>query len=113
MFNFIFSTAFAQTAPAAVPPQPGFFVTIAPFLIILVIFYFLMIRPAQKQRVAEQEMLKKLEKGEEVFTKSGIIGKIVGMTEKVVTLEIDNNVKMKIVRSEIGGKTANLFAEKK
>jgi len=74
-----------------------------PLLVVFVIFYFLMIRPQKKKFEEEKEMLSKIQKGDEVFTKSGIIGTITGLTDKVVTLESTEGVKIKLLRSQIGG----------
>ena len=110
--NFLIAGAQAQTA-AAGAAQPNAIAQFAPFVIIFVIFYFLMIRPQKKKLQQEQAMLGSLSKGDEIFTKSGIIGKIHGLTEKVITLEIDGGVKLKILRHQAGGLANKLFEEKK
>ena len=51
----------------------------------------------------------KLTKGDEVYTKAGLLGTIVGMTEKIVTLEVASGVKLKVVRSQVAGKSNGLF----
>ena len=58
-------------------------------------------------------MLAALTKGDEVYTKSGILGKIYGLTEKVVTLEVSDNTKLKVVRSQIAGKSDTILKEQK
>lgn len=95
-----------QAAPAA---QPNPLTQFLPFVLIFVIFYFLMIRPQKKKMQEEQKLLNALEKGDEVYTKSGIIGTIVGLTDSVATLEISENSKMKILRGSIAGKADALF----
>jgi preprotein translocase subunit YajC len=105
-------TSFAAQAQDASAQQPNPLVSFAPFVLIFVIFYFLMIRPQKKKLEEEQKMLKSLSKGDEIYTKSGILGKITGMTEKVVTLEISEGVKLKIVRSQIAGLADSLFNNK-
>ncbi len=110
MFDLLVSSAHAQAAGA---PAQSPFVSFIPFVLIFVVMYFLMIRPQKKRMQEEQSFLTKLAHGDEVFTKSGILGKVVGITEKIVTLEIENGSKMKILKSHIGGSAAQLFAEKK
>ncbi|MEO7094568.1 MAG: preprotein translocase subunit YajC [Polyangiales bacterium] len=69
-------------------------------VLIFVAFYFFLIRPQQKKA---KELAEKLKKGDRVFTNSGIIGKIMVLGEKRVTLEIAPNVKIEVLRSAIGG----------
>lgn len=110
MFDLLISSAHAQTAGA---PAQSPFVSFIPFVLIFIVMYFLMIRPQKKRMQEEQNFLTKLTHGDEVFTKSGILGKVVGITEKIVTLEIENGSKMKILKSHIGGSASQLLADKK
>ena len=96
-------------AQATTPQQPNPLVSLLPFAIIFFIFYFLMIRPQKKRLQAEKALLNSLAKGDEIYTKSGILGTIVGMTEKIVTLEVSEGSKIKILREQIGGRTQGLF----
>ena len=100
----LFTLALAQEAPKAgaptAPPEPGY-MAFLPFVLMFVVFWFLLIRPQQKKVKEQQDMQGGLKKGEEVVTNSGIIGKITGVADKVVTLEIDNNVRIKMLRSQI------------
>ena len=105
----IFNLAFADTAneavatatQAAAPPQPSTLGMLLPFGLMFIVFYFLMIRPQQKKMKEHESMLGTLQKGEEVITKAGIFGKVHGIAEKFLTLEVDNNVKLKVLKSEI------------
>ncbi|MBL6991016.1 MAG: preprotein translocase subunit YajC [Bacteriovoracaceae bacterium] len=108
MIDLLISSAFAQEAAAAAN-QTSPLASMAPFAIIFVIFYFLMIRPQKKKMQQEQALVASLGKGDEVFTKSGILGTITGLTEKIVTLEVSEGVKFKIIRNEIAGKASKLF----
>ncbi|OFZ69903.1 MAG: preprotein translocase subunit YajC [Bdellovibrionales bacterium RIFOXYD1_FULL_44_7] len=72
-----------------------------PFLLMFAVLYFLMIRPQQKKAKEQQSMLSALKQGDEVITTSGIIGTVAGLTDKVVTLEIADNVKIKILKSQV------------
>ena len=80
-----------------------------PLLLMFVVVYFFMIRPQKKKHDEEQSFLKALKKGDEVYTKSGILGTICGLTEKVVTLEIAESVKVKVLRSTVGGLSKQVF----
>jgi len=77
----------------------GFVITM---VIIFVIFYFLLIRPQQKKQKELQSMLSNLAYGNMVMTTGGIHGKITGLTDTVVTLEIADKVRIKVARSAIG-----------
>lgn len=81
--------------------QPGIVGMLVPFAAMFAVIYFLMIRPQQKKMKEQQEMLGALKQGDEVLTTSGMLGKITGMTEKVVTLEIADNVRVKMLKSQI------------
>lgn len=111
--NFLIASAQAQEAAAGAAAAPNAIAQFAPFVIIFIIFYFLMIRPQKKKLQDEQAMLNELTKGDEIFTKSGIIGKIHGLTDKILTLEVEGGVKLKMLRSQAGGKADVIFAEKK
>lgn len=110
MFDLLISTAHAQTngAPAQSP-----FISFIPFVLIFLVMYFLMIRPQKKRMQEEQNFLSKLSHGDEVYTKSGILGKVTGIADKVVTLELEGGSKMKVLKSHIGGASAPLFAADK
>ena len=78
--------------------------TIANFLPIIAIglvFYFLVIAPANKQRKKQAEMLSTLKKGDQVLTSGGIYGTIQGVEPDAVYLKIADNVKIKVARSAI------------
>ena len=67
------------------------------------IFYFLLIRPQQKRTKDHQRMLNELKRDDEVVTSGGIYGKITGLTDQVVTLEIAPNVRIKVQRAQVVG----------
>jgi len=95
-------------APAGAQQQeaPPWYTQIWPFLLIIVIFYFLLIRPQQKKAKEHQSMLKAIGKGDQVMTTGGMFGRVIGMTDQVVTLEISDRVRVKVARSYIAGKAA-------
>jgi preprotein translocase subunit YajC len=72
-----------------------------PIAVIGLIFYFLVISPANKQRRKTQEMLSSLKKGDQVLTSGGIYGTVQGVEPDAVYLKIAENVKIKVARSAI------------
>ena len=110
LLTLLLSTSvLAQEGAAGQNPGLANFV---PIIAIFIIIYFLMIRPQKKQLEEEKAMLGGLNKGDEVYTKAGILGTIVGMTDKVITLEVAENTKLKVLRSQVGGLSAKLFEKK-
>ncbi len=106
--NFLISNAYAMGAPpgGGGGGQPGGdpLMSFLPLILIFGIFYFLLIRPQQKKQKQHQEFINNLQKGTEVVTSGGIIGRITGITDDVVTLEIADKVRIKVVRNQIAGK---------
>lgn len=76
---------------------------VLPILAIGLVFYFIVIAPANKQRKKTQEMLSSLKKGDRVLTTGGIYGTIQGVEADVVYLKIAENVKVKVQRSAVSG----------
>ena len=74
-----------------------------PMVLIVVIFYFLMILPAQRRQKKVNQMLSALKNGDKVITNSGIFGTIVGVEDDAIQLRIADQVKIKISRSAIAG----------
>ncbi|HEV7764506.1 MAG TPA: preprotein translocase subunit YajC [Thermoanaerobaculia bacterium] len=74
-----------------------------PIVAIGLVFYFLVIAPANKQRKKTQEMLSSLKKGDRVLTTGGIYGTVQGVEPDAVYLKIAENVKVKVARSAISG----------
>jgi preprotein translocase subunit YajC len=86
-------------------PQGSPFGMLVPMALIFVIFYFLLIRPQQKRQKDQEEMLKAIEKGDQVVTSGGLHGKVVGVTDDTLTLEIaalkGERVRVKVSRAKI------------
>lgn len=80
----------------------GFILTM---VIIFGIFYFLIIRPQQKKQKELKAMIDNLAYGDTVITTGGIYGKVSGIADAVITLEIADKVKIKVTRSAIGAVT--------
>jgi preprotein translocase subunit YajC len=86
--------------------QPGGIALFLPLILIMVIFYFLMILPAQRRQKKVNEMLGALKNGDKVITNGGIYGTIVGLEGDTVQLRIAEQVKMKVARNAIAGMQA-------
>ena len=93
--DFLISSAYAQDAAT------GGSITdmLLPMVVIFGAFYFLLIRPQQKRQNAHTALVAELSTGDEVVTSGGIFGKITGITDLYVTLEIAENVEIKIQRA--------------
>ncbi len=83
--------------------QPGGIALFLPLILIMVIFYFLMILPAQRRQKKVTEMLTNLKNGDKVITNGGIYGTIVGLEGDTVQLRVAEQVKMKVARNAIAG----------
>ncbi len=100
MFWILFGTkAFAQAAGGG--SQPSSIEMFLPFIFIFVIFYFLIIRPQAKKQKDHQKFVTELKRGDAVITTGGILGTIEGINDNFVTLEIADEVRIKILRSQI------------
>jgi len=86
---------------------------IAPFILIFVLFYFLILRPQQKQGRERQDMLKNLKRGDNVITSGGIYGRILNISGDIITLEISKGVSVRISRSGVSGIASADEEEKK
>ncbi len=95
--------AWAQGAGGnqAAPPPGGGIVSFLPFILIFVIFYFLLIRPQQKQKKKHKETLDALKKGDRVITSSGFLATVSNIHKDIVTLQMGDNVKLKMKKDYI------------
>ena len=83
-----------------------------PLILIFVIFYFLLIRPQQKKAKDHQRYLSNLQKGDSIVTSGGLHGLITGLTDTVATVEIAENIRVKVSRQHILGSKAADTANK-
>jgi preprotein translocase subunit YajC len=103
----------AADAGAAPGGIAGIFMSVAPLLLIFVIFYFLLIRPQQKRMRQHQTMLGAVKRGDTVITSGGLIGKVTKVDETELEVELAANVRVRVVKSMIsdvrqpGAKPAN------
>jgi preprotein translocase subunit YajC len=96
--DFFINSAHAQAAGAS---SGQGIISFALPLLLLVVFYFILIRPQNKRAKETREMISKVASGDEVATTGGILGKIVEVGEQFVTLEIANGVSVKLQKFQI------------
>jgi preprotein translocase subunit YajC len=99
----------AGGAPASGMEQ---LVSFAPFILIIAIFYFLIIRPQNKKQKETQRMLSELKKGDKVVTIGGIHGTIASVKDSSLLIKIDDNVKVEINRNAVASVTSVAREEK-
>lgn len=93
--------AYAQTAGAAAAGPEAMLLQFLPLIALVVLFYFLMIRPQQKRMKAHQQMITNLKRNDTVVLNSGVIGKVVRVEDKEIGVEIAQGVTIKVVRAMI------------
>ncbi|HWC51762.1 MAG TPA: preprotein translocase subunit YajC [Nitrospira sp.] len=94
------SVAFAQTTGGS-GSGSGTLLSLVPFVLIFVIFYFMLILPQQKKQKHQKAMMEALKKGDKVITASGIWGTVTNLGKDTVTLQIADNTKIKMQREFI------------
>jgi preprotein translocase subunit YajC len=97
--NSLIPDAMAQAAGGA--PAGGGMTPLIMMVVFVVIFYFLLIRPQQKKQKEHQAMLSKISAGDEVVTAGGILGRVVEVGDQFLTLEIADNVRIKVQRFQV------------
>ena len=93
---------------ALMTPPPGqgqanSWLQLVPLVVIFVIFYFLLIRPARSRQKLVQKMLEALKSGDKVVTSGGLLGTVVAIDKGIVQLRIADKVKVDVTRSSIVG----------
>lgn len=99
-------------APQAAPQQPGPLGMLMPFILMFGVIYFLIIRPQQKKMKEHQEAVGKIKHGDEVITNAGIFGKVTGVTDKVITVEIADGVRVKMLKTQVSSINPDLASGK-
>jgi preprotein translocase subunit YajC len=79
----------------------GSMMSFLPIILIFVIFYFLLIRPQQRRQKEHRALLSNIKVGDQVLTGGGIYGRVTGLREDVVTVEISEKVRVKVNRGSI------------
>ena len=94
-------------------PQPTALEQFFPFILLGLFFYFILIRPQQKKAKSHNQFLAGLKRGDEVLTTGGIFGSIEGLTDQFVILEVAENVRIRIMKSQIASHTKPLTNEER
>jgi len=93
--------AYAQAATAM--PSTDMLMSLAPFVLIFAIMYFLIIRPQRQRQKAHQEMIKNVRRGDTIITSGGLIGKVTKVVDdNEIEVQLAETVRVRIVRSAIG-----------
>lgn len=121
--SFVFTIIFQPTLVWSMGASPGgeggqspgsSLGLFAPMILVFLIFYLLLIRPQAKQQKRHREMVSKVQRGDEVVSSSGIHGKITAVTDDLVTLEISENVRVKMDKKQVAlVKTQQIETKKK
>jgi preprotein translocase subunit YajC len=100
----VISNAFAAgAAGGGLPESLSPYMSLLPWVVIFAIFYFVMIMPQMKRQKKHKSFLEGLKKGDKVVTSGGIIGTIESVTDKIITLRIAENCKIKILKDTVAG----------
>jgi len=101
----LFDIAYAMGQGGGASGQgAGGFTAFVPLILMFVIFYFLLIRPQQKRNKEHREMVANLKKGDRIVTSGGLHGRITGMDENTLTLEIAEKVRVKVNRGNVAAR---------
>jgi preprotein translocase subunit YajC len=88
--------------------EPATFSYMIPLLAILFIYYFVLLRPQQKESQRHRKLLESLKKGDEVVTDSGLVGTIVAVQDEFVVLKAGENVRLKFLKAKVWSRVSTL-----
>ena len=94
--DFFISNAYAQSDAAS-----GGLMSFLPLIIIFAVFYFMLIRPQMKRSKAHKLLISQLSKGDEVITNGGLLGRITDVSDSFVTVELADNLQIKLQRHAV------------
>ncbi len=100
----MFTFAYAAEPAAAAAPQGSLIGSLLPLIFLFAIFYFIVIRPQQKQARAHKEMLNELAKGDKVVTAGGFIVEIEKVEENFYKVKMNNDVTVKLAKESVSKK---------
>ena len=98
--SLFISTAYAESGAAGAPQGAAAFDWLL-IIGMMVIFYFFLIRPQNKRAKEHRELISNLSKGDEVVTSGGILGKVTKVTDEYVTVEISNQLEIKLQKGSV------------
>lgn len=91
-----------SVASAALPQPPlGQLFQYIPVILMVGVLYFLVLRPQQKKLKEQQEMIGSLKRGDSIVTNSGFLGKVAGITDEWLTVELADNVRVKMLKNQV------------
>ena len=95
-------TSTEPTAPAAIASSSGW-TSMVPMVLIFVVFYFLLIRPQEKKRRAQEQLVSGVKKGEEVLTNAGLFGTVIKIndSDNTVIVQVAKDVEIKMLKNSI------------
>jgi preprotein translocase subunit YajC len=111
LVHWLLHPVLLQAAPSQGWADPSFFV---PIIGVVAVFYFVMLRPQQKQAAQHKQMLGGLKKGDAIITQSGMFGRVVSLGDKDLVLEIaigGGSTKVRWLKSQILGRDPSQKAE--
>ena len=85
----------------AATQQPSMLASFIPLILIFLIFYFLLIRPQQKKQKEHKVLLDSIQRGNEILSSGGILGKVIKVDNDKLTVEISKGVNVTIIRSTV------------
>jgi preprotein translocase subunit YajC len=100
ILSLIGTLAMASSPQGTEPTAPGI-VQFMPFILIIVVFYFILIRPQQKQAKEQQKLVDSLKSGDQVLMSNGIYGTIMDVKDKTLLIKVADNVKIKVLRTAV------------
>jgi preprotein translocase subunit YajC len=95
------SEAFAQAAPAAAPGGDSLITSMLLPVLMIVVLYFIILRPQMKRQKEHKAMVEALAKGDEVVTAGGLLGKVSKLGESYLTVEVAQGVELQVQRSAV------------
>jgi preprotein translocase subunit YajC len=104
--DYLILNIFSMMQPPEGGEGGGMLMWFFPFIMIFVLYYFLLHLPQKKKQQEHKKMLDAIKRGDEVITTGGIYGKVAGVTDKVITVEIAPKVKVRVARSQVSGVTS-------
>ncbi|AFT71940.1 MULTISPECIES: preprotein translocase subunit YajC [Alcanivoracaceae] len=94
--NWLISPAYAQAAGG-----PGGGIELIMLVVMIAVFYFFLIRPQQKRAKEHRNLVQNLNKGDEVVTAGGILGRVTKVTDEFVVVEISDNLEIKLQKQSV------------
>ncbi len=98
---FLISDALAEAAPAAAGQEPNMIATFLPLILIFGVMYFLLIRPQVKRQKELKKLIDSVEKGDEVVTNGGLLGRVIKLGEAFLVIEVADGVTLVVQRGAV------------